>query len=674
MQSYIPHHALIYLLVTLGLIIAPHFQRAPVLLPLIWLLSSFWQYKFFKQQWRLPDWRLKSFIIMVAVSSVWLQYKSFISLEFVTQLLLVTLLLKLLEMKTQRDVLILLYLCYFAVVMQLLFSQNILVGAYVLVALTAITACLISLYQTHVHEAGWQAARLSIKMTIVSVPILILAFIVFPRLDPFWAVPSISPAAKTGISDTMSPGSFSQLLESDALALRVIFEGELPEKSSLYWRTIVLDQFDGTTWRSSFESRNDGFKEVLSNPPIPSDASLDTLSYTIIQEPTQQTWLFSLDQLIYSDAGFYNRFSKVLQSPKPILERMQYSLASQLFDQSDIKLEEPLQNKLRRLNTVLPEGLNPKTASFARQLRQKYPLDHDLIQELLRQITQEDFFYTLKPPLTGRNSVDDFWFGTRRGLCEHYSQAMVVILRAANIPARVVTGFKGGFLNPFENYIMVHEKNAHAWVEAWVDNKGWQRIDPTSAISPQRIESQSNDLFSNDSSQSWGISHAGLSILSKLSLKWDQINFFWQQKILNFDEVGQLQLLEKLLGSSSYLRIALFILLVFFAVSLMFLGVPFIMQQLQTRGQISYEQKSYKQFIRRLKSLGITVDQHEACFDLSNRLRRIYQGQDNVSAFNIEAAESFLMLYGQLLYQYDHCSSDYKHSLRAEMKQYLQKI
>ena len=632
MNGYIPRQSLWYLIASISFIIMPHFQRAPIILPIVWLLACVWQLQFFRQRWALPSLTIKFALITLTIAGAWWRYPYILSLEFVTQLLIITLLLKLIEMKSHRDVLVVLYLGYFAVVTQLLFSQNILASVYVLIAITLLTACLISLHQSP-HLSRWHAWVLSWKMTGVSVPLLMVAFIVFPRLEPFWSVPELSSTAKTGISDSMSPGSFRSLLASNELALRVEFDGKLPEKHRLYWRAIILDVFDGVQWTQS-QLPSTVYREKLSDNEIVLPVSLmlssdkkltesdvnyrddkSLLSYRITQEPHSNIWMFSLGKLQTSSMGIYNHNLGTLSAKLPQTERIQYQLSSRLPEFSSVLVKAIEKSKpsvqllsfdTRLKNITLPEGFNPRSIKFAQQTRVKFSNDEAYANKLLTLIRRQPFFYSLSPPPTGRNSVDDFWFSTRIGLCQHYSQALTVLLRAVNIPARVVTGYQGGFLNPFDNYVMVRQKDAHAWVEAWFEGKGWVRLDPTFAISPDRVE-RSNDIWDginnrfNAGASGWGSGYYALSYIRKLSLKWDQLNFSWQQKVLNFNNSAQLKLLESLLGSTSYLRIALFIALTFFGLALVFFAASTMMQWRYLKQNTSELQRLNLLFIKKLE-------------------------------------------------------------------------
>ena len=96
------------------------------------------------------------------------------------------------------------------------------------------------------------------------------------------------------------------------------------------------------------------------------------------------------------------------------------------------------------------------------------------------------------------DSVDEFLFDTKRGFCGHYASAFATLMRAAGIPARVVTGYQGGTFNRFADYWILRQSDAHAWTEVWIEGRGWLRMDPTSVIAPSRVERGLNDAVSAD--------------------------------------------------------------------------------------------------------------------------------------------------------------------------------
>jgi hypothetical protein len=128
--------------------------------------------------------------------------------------------------------------------------------------------------------------------------------------------------------------------------------------------------------------------------------------------------------------------------------------------------------------------------------REETPGDRAFIDRVLAHFNQQEFYYTLNPPLLSQHTVDEFMFDTRSGFCEHYASAFTVMMRMAGIPARIVTGYQGGWYNSIGNYVLVRQSDAHAWSEVWLADSGWTRVDPTAAVAPSRVERGSFDAFS----------------------------------------------------------------------------------------------------------------------------------------------------------------------------------
>ncbi|RTK99023.1 MAG: transglutaminase domain-containing protein, partial [Neisseriaceae bacterium] len=172
----------------------------------------------------------------------------------------------------------------------------------------------------------------------------------------------------------------------------------------------------------------------------------------------------------------------VLQADLPQHELKRYPLKSWRKYQLP-ESEFDLQQALR-----LPSGYNPRARQLAQQWRTNSRTPGEVVDHALRYFNRQQFFYTLQPPLLGSDSVDDFLFNSRRGFCEHYASSFVFLMRAAGVPARVVTGYMGGELNPVGGYLIVRQSDAHAWAEVWLGNAGWQRVDPTAAVAPARVQ------------------------------------------------------------------------------------------------------------------------------------------------------------------------------------------
>ncbi len=201
----------------------------------------------------------------------------------------------------------------------------------------------------------------------------------------------------------------------------------------------------------------------------------------------------------------------------------------------------------------LPEQGNPRSRTWAAELRRSAREPQAVVDALLRHFNREPYHYTLEPPPVGSDIVDDFLFQTRSGFCAHYAGAMTFVLRAAGIPARVVAGYQGGEVNPAGNYLSVHQFDAHAWVEYWVAERGWVSVDPTFQVAPERVEQGLEQALARERSF---LADEPLSLLrfrdvgwmNTLRLRWDSLNYGWQRWVLNYQDEQQSQMLQRWFG------------------------------------------------------------------------------------------------------------------------------
>jgi transglutaminase-like putative cysteine protease len=363
-------------------------------------------------------------------------------------------------------------------------------------------------------------------------PLMLVLFVLFPRVQgPLWGMPQDVAAGITGLSDEMSPGSVSSMIDSDAVAFRVSFKDQIPPTDRLYWRGPVMWDFDGYTW-SARRSRDTLPRryEPIGNP----------VEYTVTVEPHGKRWLFALDLPAGAPPNAVITNDYQLLSPTRVVTRTRYDMASYLDFRDNAELTPyELQRALQ-----LPPGSNPRSAALARDMRKAARDDRDYIDAVLRMFRNQKFFYTTLPPRLGINPVDEFLFTTRAGFCEHYASSFVVLMRAAGIPARVVTGYQGGELNSVGNYLIVRQADAHAWAEVWLRDTGWSRVDPTAAVSPLRIEDgiaaalpqgEPLPLLLQDK-YSW---------LRRARLTWDSAANSWNQLVLGYNPERQQQLLRR---------------------------------------------------------------------------------------------------------------------------------
>ncbi|MCY1411466.1 Protein-glutamine gamma-glutamyltransferase [compost metagenome] len=457
-------------------------------------------------------------------------------------LLIAAFIIKLVELRTRRDALVLILLGFFAVVTSYLFDDSMLAALFSLLPVTVLLAALIGLQQSSFAERPWPTLKLAGGLLLQAIPLMLLLFILFPRLGPLWSLPMPGGKATTGLSDSMMPGDFVDLSQSAELAFRASFDGPPPPRTQLYWRALTLERFDGQRWSQVGQGRRDEAPELRRQG--------EPLSYQVIMQPSERSWLFALDtpESAPDDARLMSDFH--IERRRPVDQSLLYRVTS--WPQA---LREPDDSaRALGLNLQLPAGGNPRARAWAEQLRREYPQPHELVQALLRHFNEQPFAYTLRAPATGAERIDGFLFGTRRGFCEHYAGATTFVLRAAGIPARVVTGYQGGELNPAGNYLLVHQFDAHAWVEYWQPGSGWRAIDPTFHVAPARIEQGLEQALAGEGSFLEAapfspLRYRGFSALNALRLAWDNLNYDWQRWVLGYQGEQQAQVLRRWFGS-----------------------------------------------------------------------------------------------------------------------------
>lgn len=524
----------LWLLACAVLTLVPDVEHAPAWLTAAAAVALAWRAAIWWRRAALPPRWLLSFLVAAGSVGVFLTYRHFFGKDPGIALLILFLALKLLEMRRVRDGLAVIFLCYFLLLTHFLNEQGLDVAGLTLAALVVITAALASL--AHAGRPVTATLRLSALMLAQAAPFMLVLFLLFPRVQgPLWGMPADAYSGMSGLSDTMSPGSISNLSLSGEIAFRASFEGEIPPKHLLYWRGPVLRLFDGRTWRAGPQ------QEKVS---LPGTAPGETIRYAVTLEPHNKHWLFALEMPVVPPSGaIVSRENQVL-SKTPVRSRLRYEMQSRPgsvagTDESGASL---------RIHLGLP-GNNPRTRALAEQWRremgQEAGQDEAVIRRMLDHFRQESFFYTLTPPLLGENSIDQFLFETRRGFCEHYASAFVFAMRAAGIPARVVTGYQGGERNPVDGYLIVRQSDAHAWAEAWLDGKGWARIDPTAAVAPNRIEAGLASALPAGEPLPFLV-RADLSWLRQVRFRWEAVTNSWNQWVLGYDPLRQREVLSRL--------------------------------------------------------------------------------------------------------------------------------
>ncbi|HEY8587802.1 MAG TPA: DUF3488 and transglutaminase-like domain-containing protein [Rhodanobacter sp.] len=535
---------------------------------------------------RVPRW-LKLPLLVLLTLAVTVQYGSIFGREPGTVLAVGLLVLKLLETETIRDARVGISFACFALMVALLFDQSLIATMLVAVGLLPALATLRALEPGQVATDLPHALLPGLLLTTAALPLALLAFALVPRLSsPLWGAPS-PDEARTGLSDSMSPGAFTQLLIDDSPAMRVSFEGAPPAPDQRYFRAYVMPAYDGFSWT---------YRGSTNVAPARLDVS-HSIDYQINLVATHRHVLPTLDVPIESPVGATMGRDRVVTADKPIDEAISYTLHSAL----QYRLEPELAVDRGRW-LQLPAGFNPQAVALGQTWRRQYGHDDAaIVRAALALFHDGGFRYTLAPAPLGRNAMDDFLFHTKEGFCEHYSSAFTVLMRAAGIPARVVTGYQGGYWNKLGSYLLVRNSDAHAWSEVWLPGRGWVRADPTAAVRPERVSLGAGAAAGGQ--LGWYRS----DWLQGLRNQWDIVNRWWDQGVTRFDALRQRSLLTPF-GIRDVDTTTLGVLLAVSSVLFIAIGLAWALRQRPARDPL---RRALRELERKLSRHGVTRQRGE---------------------------------------------------------------
>ena len=516
-----------------------------------------WRLAAIRRAARLPGGIVRIALGLALVAAVFAQFHTLNGLAPGTAMLMLMATIKLLETRSRRDQYVVIGGALFLLLAACLDRQDLpLLPLYCLEALLCCSALAVVAYQPGTDTKAFpapanvpapsglrtrEALALAARTLLYALPLSVLLFLFFPRLPGhFWAVQSADDAL-TGLGDTLTPGSITQLTFSYDIAFRVRFDGRPPAPAERYWRGPVMHEFDGSTWKAGW---------YVSGAPQQLDCVSRPYRYRIFLEPTSRHWWLALDTVMGSPSPSV-RYTPDYQliAAQPVSRPLSYSAVSC----AQARSLAPLSRAAQLEDTQLPPSLNPRTAALALRLRRHSVSDAAFIQAVLAFLHTGGFTYSLTPPPLGSNPVDDFLFHTRSGFCGHYASAFVDMMRAAGVPARVVTGYLGGQLNPYDGTFIVRQSDAHAWAEVWLQGRGWTRVDPTSVVAPGRLDHDILDLLPTTVSAPERLVHAW-PWLGRALERWEALNGWWNDSVINFNYRSQLDLLAALGFRSPELR------------------------------------------------------------------------------------------------------------------------
>lgn len=629
------------LLLAALMVLAPHFGHLPLWTSATVCATLLWRAAITLRGSRLPPLGVLLPVALLAMAGVYLNYRTLLGREPGVTMLALLLTFKLLEMHARRDLFVVIFLSFFLMLTNFFYSQSILTALAMIATIIVLLATQVTFQFTGTVPPLATRLKLAGRVFLVAAPLGVLLFIAFPRIQgPLWGLPGDANSGRTGMSDTMSPGSMSKLALSEDVAFRVRFEGAAPPQQQLYWRGPVLSHYDGRTWsRTGRQQYSNGVMNLRRQLEWRGSG----YPYEVTLEPGRRQFLFTLELSALEgtrsegNTSFTDELETLVQASAD--KRMRYSGVA--YPDYIAQAGLAPQQMVRWLR--LPQGFNPRTLAYAAQLQAlRAERGDDAALAAALDNFRRNFEYTLEPDRLGRDAVDEFLFDTRKGFCEHYAGAFVYLMRAAGLPARVVNGYQGGELNPVDGYYTVRQSDAHAWTEVWLGpQRGWVRIDPTAAVAPERIRSSLAQALP----QSAPFGLQGLANLSRDQTSWlsqmrfgiSAVNNAWNQWILDYNPNRQQHFLEELGAAFGNWRLP--------AALAVLVGLVLLWRRRRAARARDPLDAAYHAFCRLLARHGLEKALDEGPMSLARRVRQL-----KLPAGKIAAMTGFLELYSALKY------------------------
>jgi protein-glutamine gamma-glutamyltransferase len=540
----------LFLLLVIGWIVLPHASHLPWWCSLLSVVVLALRGTLAVLGRPLPGRAWLALLLAVTVLGTWATHRTLLGRDAGVTLIVALLTLKTLELRARRDAFVVFFLGFFTMLTNFFFSQSLSVAAAMLVGLLGLLTALVNAHMPVGRPALLKSAGIAGWMTLLGAPVMAVLFLLFPRFAPLWGIPGDAMSGRSGLSAQMEVGTIAHLALDESVALRVRFEGRPPPQSDLYFRGPVLSDFDGRQWRPLLPRLGTRFP-----PPRLVDPQLQgfgaPVRYEVTMEANNRPWLLTLDAATQAPEAPQLRAAMTSElqwiASHPVVDLLRYRAVSHV----DFRHGPPRRLLVLPEYSQLPPGYNPRTLELAARLQRDHPGAEAgaLVQAALQVLRTGGYSYTLDPGVYGEHTADEFWFDRKEGFCEHIASAFAVLLRAMNLPARVVTGYQGGELNALDGYWVVRQSDAHAWTEVFLEGRGWVRVDPTSAVAPGRTGSFQR-LLAPRGVLGTAMDTVTPNLSAVLRAAWDAMNNSWNQWILNYTQSRQLDLLRNL-GFSS---------------------------------------------------------------------------------------------------------------------------
>lgn len=594
-----------WVLVALAVMAAPHLLHLSPWIGVSAALLALWRLVAQRRGWRMPGRYSRYALALSCFAGVLVTFHTLNGPEAGTSLLLLLAMVKLMESKGLRDYFLLMVIAYFLGIANFLYDQTIQLALYMIPAVLFTTVALLNVAHPDPERKLGTSLRSVARLLLPALPMAAVLFLLFPRISgPLWGFGSLKHQGVTGLSTSMSPGDLSQLAQSDEIAFHVKFDGVAPPRSELYWRALVLHEYDGKTWSSGNLPWRGEADAVTEGAPI---------HYQVTLEPNNLSVLYTLDLPTKLPDDTYLSASYETFTHGSVTERKLYDATS--YARARYGTAMPLW--MLRRDLVLPKDDDPRARALAQKWRSAAKTPEEVVQYALTMFHDQPFHYTLQPGvLTGADRIDQFLFDSRRGFCEHYAGAFVYLMRAAGIPAHVVIGYQGGTQNPLDDYYVVRQQEAHAWAEVWMAGRGWLRVDPTGAVDPARVEEGLADSLPDEDLA--GSIYVRYPWLGAVRNSWDALDSGWDKWVLAYGPALQERFYDKIgLDYGDWLQLAL--VLGGMVAGLMALYWLYLLWDRRPPAAPPVV-RDYARFCARLARLGLPRAAHEGPLDYARRV------------------------------------------------------
>ena len=627
----------LFQLAVIGWTLLPHLAHLPTWCIALTALMLLWRAQLALSNAPLPSrWAVAGVLLVAIALTLWTE-GTLLGKEAGVTLLVVLMALKTLELRARRDALVVFFLGFFLVLTNFLYSQSLLTAAAMLLSVWGLLTALVLAHMPVAKPSLWQAGAVAARSAALGAPLMVALFMLFPRVGPLWGMPQ-DAAGKTGLSGSMRMGAMAEIANDDAIAFRIRFDGRAPPPEAMYFRGPVLSRFDGREW-----TRQLGGALAAAAARAPVQLLGQPLRYQMTLEPIRLPLLPLLELTpdradaapLIEGLSAWQRSDLQWQTERPVAERLRFEASAWLLHRHGPRQMTPALHE----DLALPPQTNPRSLAWAAELRARPELAQAdasaLVSLLLEHLRSGGFIYTLEPGMySGAHAVDEFWFDRKLGFCEHFAASMVVMLRAMQVPARVVTGYLGADPAPVDGWHIVRQSNAHAWVEYWQAGVGWLRSDPTAAVSPDRVVRGTGPtprpgLVAN------AIASVNPQLLAQLRTLLEATNNRWNQWVMNYSRTQQFRLLEGLgVDSPSWHDLAYALIVLLCAGSLAAAGWA-----LWDRHRQDPWQRLQRRVQQQLAQLQVEVQPHEPPRTRAQRVREQLGVAGEALALQLEALD-----------------------------------